>query len=246
MSESESPSPTGVGIPYFFYDIIGRILPGAFLIVGAIITFREHQLISWILDLAQNGIHIETGAATLILGLILTLFVGAAALTGSILASLAHVIDGWLWKLGHKITFENLLLFLNAGDVPSFREHFERHFGKIKPTDEAQFKGASILCSYYILGTSENLGVLAARHDAEALSSQSMVLASLILLIATLMRLCRSHEPLFLYWWLGVLTSVFIGASLTFNYHRKKKIYSRFGLYFASNETQKAAVPNFE
>jgi hypothetical protein len=246
MSESETPERTDIKIPFFFYDIIGRILPGSFLILGTIITFRGHTIFSWIAKKAEGEIKIETGVAALVLGVVVILFVGSSALVGMMLASVAHVILGWVWSRIHKLNFANMLKFLNTGDVPAFREHFERHFGNIDLEDPKQFKGASILCSYYVFCASQGLGTLAARHDAEALSAQSVVLASFILAMTTLTRLSHKDEVVFLHGWLVVLGSVFVGAVLTYDYHRKKKVYSRFGLYFASSEEEKVVTPTFE
>jgi hypothetical protein len=201
---------------------------------------------SWVAQKAQGEIKVETGAAALVLGGVVVIFAGFSAIAGTVLSSVAHVILEPIWGLVHKLNFDNLLKFLNARDVPVFREHFERHFGKIDSQDSKQFKGASVLCSYFVFCASQSLGTLSARHDAEGLSAQSMVLASLALCVTTLIRLRRGVDCAFLRGWLVVVGAIFLGSVLTYNYHRKKKVYSRFGLYFASSGEEKVAPPPFE
>lgn len=236
MSESESPSRTEVGIPYFFYDVIGRILPGGFLVFGVILSWKGLKFFNDIWNEVKQFHSIETGAATLVLGVGVLLFVNVSSLAGSMLASLAHESVGKFWERRRPLNLAGLNTFLGAAVLPLLQEQFKSQFHSDLTDNQGNLKGASNLCTYHLLKVAPKLGVISARHDAESLGAQSMVFSIVILIAISVLKLCLNPSDTFLKYWLAILAVGLIGYGYTFSYHRRKKLYGRFALYMVTNE----------
>jgi hypothetical protein len=84
---------------------------------------------------------------------------------------------------------------------------------------------ASCLCSHHVWTSSQHLGVLTSRWDAEALWSKSFLMASVVLAVWS----WHDHE-----WLLLVIFCLFsLGAFLSYRYHRRKQVFGRFHLLLA-------------
>lgn len=246
MADLESGKFT-VGIPYFFYDFIGRILPGAFLCLGTILTWYGTRCLYDLKDDIQRLPKVETGAAAFVLALGLLIFINVAALLGSMLASLAHHLVGKR-KFWQHLTLVGLWTWLGVphGASKCLQDKFRIQFGF--ELTESTFKSASNLCAYHLIGISPTLGTMSARHDAELLGAQSMVLAIAWMELLHMARwICcwRELKPHWLHGliWFLILSVSLVGFAWTFEHHREKKLYGRFALYLAG-ETASLSEPS--
>jgi hypothetical protein len=90
---------------------------------------------------------------------------------------------------------------------------------------------SSFLCAYYGWKINPNLGAMQGRWDSDLLVAHSFVLVSVALLAMGVVEGCIASFDLFLKVWLIVLVVILCGSFLAFKYHRKKRVYGRFGLF---------------
>ena len=230
---SEHSSGKGV-IPYFFYDVISFIIPGASLLIGGfLILFGKdwsEAVFNWFKSQTQ---HEESIAALSVLaGVAFLLFLGAASAIGFLLSSISyHLVDKLIWgKLliwpKSKLSFRGLMEFggSNQSNEKLVRV-YQKNFG-VKLNEVLEIDRASAVCEYYIWSHSQRLGVMASRFDAEKILCQSLALVSFLLLVESCI------------WWhssltiLGFLASL-LASSAAFDYHRKKRVYGRFQIFLA-------------
>jgi hypothetical protein len=126
---------------------------------------------------------------------------------------------------------DGLSKFLGIESIEFLKSQFQIQFGS-EPKDDS-LNQSSFLCAYYGWKVSPTLGAMQGRWDSDLLAAQSFVLVSLILiLVSTAEGLILSFD-LFLKVWLVVLVFILWGSCLAFSYHRKKRVYGRFGLFLA-------------
>src|SRR5947208_2680621 len=100
MPESDQGSKVVANIPFFFYDVIGRMFPGGFLILGACLSSRRF-LPLYCFDSLLNASklpEISLGFATLAFGLAVFLFAVSSSFLGFILAALSNVLVEKMWR----------------------------------------------------------------------------------------------------------------------------------------------------
>ncbi len=234
MPESDKAGPkVGADIPYFFYDIIARIIPGAFLIVGVILTWNGQILIPCVLGkLGKIGSsESSAGIITLLVTVCLLVFVCVSAFLGFLIASISNItiekgLFHW-WPLD----IAGLGAFLGLENINDLRQQFKKQFGS-EFADHA-INRSSFLCAYHVWKIDANLGAMTGRHDAELLAAQSVFMVGLVLVFAVVSKGIVYGFGSYLWNWLGSLALITIGACLTFQYHRKKRVYSRFALFLA-------------
>lgn len=231
MAESEavsSPSRIAGTIPLFFYDLIGRIVPGATLILGMMVYVKRDLLVNWFSGLQQ--VFPPSSTAGYAAAMILLVF-AIAHFCGVILASLSYLMIEHLWKrwfpLNLKTFAEHYELSL-SNDLP---KRFKHHFGV--SLDSGSVDRASALCAYYVWRKDSNMGLMTARTDAELLGARSLVLVSSILLVLPLFH-CWTGLPPFTWSWGGCLIVILCSSVLTFHYLREKRVFMRCALFLAS------------
>ncbi len=233
MGETNTASRVGVDIPYLFYDIIARIAPGAFLVVGVVLSLKDGALAlkAWSFFESSKACELSVGLVTLVVGAGVLIAAGVFSFLGFLLASLSNVVveqGMWHWW---PLSIAGLARFIGAESIASLVGQFRTEFGC--DFDDKSLNRASFLCSYYIWKMDPNLGAMTGRLDAELLASQSMVLVSLVLaVVAAVKGVIIGFTP-YLEIWLAVLILILISASLTFEYHRKKRVYGRYAMFLA-------------
>jgi hypothetical protein len=233
MPESEQQSAVVANIPFLFYDVIGRMFPGGFLIIGAFLSSLRF-LPFYCLDSCLKATKVSetsVGFATLVIGLAVLIFAVTASFLGFILAALSHVLVERIWRRCSPFNLDGLSKFLGIENVGFLKTQFQLQFGS-EPKD-GSLNESSFLCAYYGWKINPNLGTMQGRWDSDLLAAQSFVLVSVVLIVMAFVEGFIAGFELFLIVWLIVLAIILCGSCLAFNYHRKKRVYGRFGLFLA-------------
>jgi hypothetical protein len=156
-------------IPQLFYDVIGRIVPGATLLTSTLILFEGpkcalHHLGTWSED--SNGAGIPT--VLIILGNLLASHI-LASLIGGIWFRLYRVKYGWAGR-GEREMERKLKQSLNVSDFS------QKYMSKMKTTTE------KIACMYdYVLLQCPKAGARIAKLRAEQHMSGVLMIGYLLL-----------------------------------------------------------------
>lgn len=234
MPESERQDTVAPNIPFLFYDVIGRMFPGGFLIIGAFLSsLRLLPLCCFDYCLKViKGSETSVGFATLIIGLAVLIFAVTSSFLGFILAALSNVVvEKMIWRRCSPFDLKGLSKFLGIENIAFLKTQFQLQFGS-EPKD-GSLNESSFLCAYYGWKINPNLGTMQGRWDSDLLAAQSFVLVSAALFASTVFEGIIVGFDLFLLVWLIILAIILCGSCLAFNYHRKKRVYGRFGLFLA-------------
>jgi hypothetical protein len=216
-------------IPLFFYDLIGRIVPGAVLILGLLLYTRRDLLGDWF-DGLQKVFPKDSSAGYEVA--MLLLFFAFAYFCGVVLSSLSYMVVEWIWN-----RFRPL-------NLKTFAEHYGVSNGGLEKRLEAYFgvtlrdgslDRASALCAFYVWRKDIKLGIITARTDAELLGARSLVLVSLILLLVPFLH-SWTDGPMQRFAWGGCLALILVSTLLTYDYLRQKRVFMRCALFLASTE----------
>lgn len=233
-----------VNIPFLFWDVIGRVFPGGFLILGAAISW-SHFLPTYCFGNPSQLLtvtHISPALATLVVGVITLAFGITASFLGFILGALSNqVIEKWIWKSCSPLTTIGLANSLGINGIDELKARFRAQFGS--DLKEESLNESSFLCAYFGWRVNPTLGAMQGRWDADLLASQSFVLVTAMLLSMVALEWIIVGYDLFILLWTLLLIVIGIGSCLNFNYHRKKRVYGRFALFLAltNNEHRKGA-----
>lgn len=241
-------------IPHFFYDLIGRILPGAYLILGVLIILWQEDGISNSVPkyLFEPGVLDKaTGLLVMLLTVGLLLFLASAYLVGFLLGAVSYYVERFcnVWRpmtLDQLLESFNLSERIRAGLREAFRQQFS--FDLEGPDSGSSFREmteTSALCSYYVWAKNPNLGYMTSRWDAEALASRSVLVASLALFIIRLVQVLiwRHCTGLFKPGLLLVFFLIASGAACAYRFQRRKQIQGRFSLFQALHATSHKKAP---
>jgi hypothetical protein len=233
MSDSEQDSKVVANIPFLFYDVIGRMFPGGFLILGAALSsYRFLPL--YCFDPYLKGLKVSetsVGFATLIIGLAVLMFAAISTFLGFILAALSNVlVEKILWGK-RPFNLDGMSKFLGIENLETLKKRFLVQFGS-EPKN-GSLNESSFLCAYYGWRVNPGLGAMQGRWDSDLLAAQSFVLVSMLLSLMTIAEGWIVGFNLFIIVWLTTLVFIGLGSCLAFNYHRKKRVYGRFALYLA-------------
>ena len=221
MSELESlPEKVAGGIPYFFYDLFGRIVPGLFLIFGLCFVYRSKPCVKDLLSGAQTARIAEwVVGATIVLVLSFVL--------GFLLSDLSRF---FLWRFSHPVTLAKLRdLFGSASsDESSIEVAFKSYFGfglDFKSTQDTYLIYCGRLCEFVIVYRNSALDSVNVRVAAEELLSRSLVVASAPLSILALF----DHE-----WWIfGAYFGIAIVSFHSYLHYQRKAIREKFQMFLA-------------
>jgi hypothetical protein len=231
MPEEQQGSTVAANIPFLFYDVIGRMFPGGFLMIGACLSW-DHFLPLYCFDtyLKQTKIsETSVGFATLALSLAILVFAVTSTFLGFILAALSNLFVEKLMRYFSPYDLDGLRDFLGIENIAFLETQFLNQFGAM-PMDDS-LNDSSFLCAYYCWKFNPTLGAMQGRWDSDLLAAQSFVLVSAILIAMGAWEGRVVGLDLFLEVWLTVLVLIFCGSFLAFKYHRKKRVYGRFGLF---------------
>ncbi len=234
MAEAEQQTTVVTNIPFLFYDVIGRMFPGGFLILGTILSSQRFLPFYYFDCMLKQTEHSEMslGVASLFVGLGFLLFAATSTFLGFILAALSNLlIERQIWKRLWPLNLNGLSKFLGLENIKFLKSQFQVQFGS-EPKDDS-LNESSFLCAYYGWKVSPTLGAMQGRWDSDLLAAQSFVLVTLILILVSIAEGVSVGFDLYSKVWLIVLTLILWGSCLAFNYHRKKRVYGRFGLFLA-------------
>jgi hypothetical protein len=230
MAEPAAGSTFRPHIPFLFYDVIGRMMPGSYLILGAVLCWPAfiQGAVCFLKD--SHALGMSGGLAAVLIGTGLILFGFISSFFGFLLAPLSYlVVEQWLWRRS-PLNDSDLVKFLGIESASSLNERFKRQFGSERSKNS--LNRSSFLCAYYVWQTATALGEMQGRFDSDLLASQSFVLVSLFLFLVLLIEAIRGISTYVLVLLIAV---ILIGTAslLAFGYHRKKRVYGRFGIFLA-------------
>jgi hypothetical protein len=218
-------------IPLFFYDTIGRIIPGALLIIGVLAFCRRNSITDWPGPLDKVFPNDSTAGYSLA---VILLFLGLSYIAGILLAAWSFtVLENTFRKIPClKLNIKDLTKSLGGDQVHVLQSEYHKQFGHYFSGETIE--NASFLCSYYLWNKKSTLGLMSARGDAEALSGRSLTLVSIILFLLPVVTKIGSWGTCgFDYGWAIFMSFVVIGAMLSWNHQRKKRVYSRYAFFLA-------------
>ncbi len=243
-------------IPHFYYDLLGRILPGAYLMGGLLgILWNRPELQSARGQLPKVDFSKPDGSLLLLLTVGSLIFISSAYLVGFIFGALSYFVER-IWGYLSPMKLDKLLESsgVSKGQEDQLKEMFKDQFhfdlddvdgkqdggGNSKVSPSKRLTETSSLCSYYVWAHAPNLGTMTSRWDAENLASRSVFAASLILTLSRLIQMAArcfyrsevgSFTPLIVFSLFG------IAAYFQYRFQREKQIQGRFSLFQAFRTT---------
>lgn len=187
-------------IPHFWFDVIGRMVPGAFLLAG-MLEMRSTPL----LGIDVTTLLKQSGTA-LVIALLLS--VAAAYLVGFLLGAVSYWVIEWTTDSCKPIKLENI--------PPRVRHFAEASLGQVDARRIRDF------CGNFIWTHPEavQIAVITSKRDAETLASRSVALAALCLAATNG---CRGRWGHVL-----VLLLIFGAACLSFGHYHRRSFDTRF------------------
>jgi hypothetical protein len=222
---SELPEKIVSIIPYFFYDLFGRIIPGLYLFCGLVLEFRaSDQLHGFLLQVHDARI------TEWILGSWLIL---VASFVAGILLS---VFSRRLWHSVPFVTLEELRGHFGSGaDTESALEKaFFQYFGfslNQKDFKKKYIVYCSRICHHAVASRHSILDTVMVRIEAEELLSRSLTIANIALFIVSVCRL------LFLNLWRSewIPAAAFLILAVvsfeSFRHYHPKAVRERFQMF---------------
>ena len=225
---TDAPQKVAGLIPYFFYDLYGRILPGLFLLCGLLAEF-------WNVLPAQTlkkGIH-NVSASEWIVGVAVTL--AACFVAGLLLSEITRLT---VWKLQRvPVSISELREHFGSGkdEVSVIERAFESHFDfrLDRPGKGGRYLiYCGRLCEFVVINQSPAMDAVAVRVAAEELLSRSLLAASVILFLCSLIPLLCSFPPFCLWVTIGYLLIAVLSFS-SYRHYNRKAILEKFQSFLA-------------
>jgi len=122
--DSGSPERVGGLIPHFFFDLIGRIVPGAFLLLSSyVLVDPQLELLGRTKDLFKDFPFLGSAA-------VLLAFVAAGYFVGLLLGAISYVIEH-VWARWKPLTIGNVWSRFgsSAQELARLKEVFYSEFG---------------------------------------------------------------------------------------------------------------------
>jgi hypothetical protein len=222
MGENELPEAGGAGgiVPHFYYDILGRIVPGVYLLVAC----------HWLIQLGGKAPSLGN---SLSLTAIVTTAV-AAYLTSFVIGPVSYLLFDWLIRF-------------DKNDVNEIKDILDKNgiahpVGGQKKDIHDSFVTQSELCGYTLWLRAPQLAIICSRWDAEAFTARQIGTITIILFGITAWMTFSGNRPD--HAWIALVLGVFVTVSSAqhFRYSRRKAILARFRMLAqASQETMRAA-----
>ena len=209
-------------IPHFWFDAIGRIVPGAFLLTGLLGEYYGDQLVSNFKSSQFTILKALLADSAVLLLVGLFSFIVAAYLTGFLLGSLSYWCVEWV--------FDRFWPF-NMNDVPQSIHELLKRRGKLpcgsnKRALHRQIVRARNFCGNFLWTQPKALQIalLISRWDAEALASRSIALAAMGLLAWDM----TFHGKRWLSLSRALLLLTLVAAITSFRHYRRRSLDTRF------------------
>lgn len=228
MAEDGSATKLGISIPYLFYDLIARSLPGALFILGLLFTFGSSLqtcgTLRWVRQIDFNE---QSGALSVaILGLIVFAFLAISSFVGFLLLSISVFVIEKPFGCFFPLNGTRLRTYLGTGNISRLQREFRNDFGFELTEDSHELARASFLCAYALWIRSPNLARMSGRFDSDLAAAQSTAFVTLALMALSWISFDTR--------WFVMLAFVFAASLLTFEYLRKKRVFGRYALYLAT------------
>lgn len=211
-------------IPNFWFDLIGRVVPGSYLIFGLFALGWDAAPANWVRKYLAE--YETVGPAV---GLVL--FLLAAYFAGLLLGALGHGPAQWLVLRWRQLNL-NLL-------SASTRDMLRRRFIPCETSKIAygskQVRNARDYCSLFIWNRKPELAVLFSRWDAEALAGSSIAWTSLLLFVICVFRKNWNSLTIVL------LALIFLGGALQCWHSSRKAIDARMEMYSVIHDNSMAS-----
>ncbi len=223
MAYDEMPKPEGVGgiVPHFYYDLLGRIVPGLYLIVAGY----------WLLQLRGNPPALgEPLSAIAIIVVVLM-----AYLVSFVIGPCSHWCFDWLCRFNKKDISDEVKQVLDRNKIshPTEDDKGNLHKSLVKQSE---------LSVYTLWLRAPQLAIICSRWDAEAFAARQIGMVTIILFAVTtgLMLNCRPPNHATTVLFLSVVTTAL--SAVQFRYSRRKAVLARFRMLSrALSETAKSA-----
>jgi hypothetical protein len=241
------PSAGQVGgiIPHFYFDVIGRILPGTFFIIGLAFLLLPASALDEFKCSVLPPVREESGTYLIFAGTVcifgLALF---SYIVGSLLGAVSHFLFERCRTMDCRDVFSNIR-GKSCKDSPHpieeiINQHLKKHFGVefLNPrTDENEklkhesLADLSKLCTYYVWQKNVNLGQMTTRWDAENLGNRNIMFGAgaLALTRAVQMLWCHDQHPAFLL----IMALITVFAIRQNEYLRRTQVFGRFLLFLS-------------
>lgn len=245
-----TPFVTRIGgvIPWFFFDVIGRIVPGAYLI--AMVTWGTHDLFELKTLINKPGKDVLDFATSFLLLLIASYFLGF------LLGPISWGLEKLFWRSPWSIAKVCKWYGLSEETVAPVEQCIETHLRfsiaekKQDPktedpktedsktrdlkTEDQRIRSASRLCQFFVYDASYQLGLLSTRWDAEALAARNTMAASLVALILSPILTPHLYHPVFRgIYFAFVSVGIYFLSAFVYDYHREKQLMGKFDLFLA-------------
>lgn len=237
MATTPSVARIGGIIPWFFFDAIGRIVPGMYLIAVVLLGSLDTNQLKTLLTLPLGGV---VGFATsLLLLLIAAYFLGFVL--GPISWGLEKLVWGLILRSRWSLAKVRELYGLSPQTPAPVEKCIEDHLcfpivkkeEKLTPkTEDQRIRSASRLCQFFVYDASYQLGLLSTRWDAEALAARNIMAASLV---ACLFPFVTQHawRPIVSLYLILTIAVILLLSALVYHYHRKKTVMGKLDLFLA-------------
>ena len=226
----ELPQKAGGVVPYFFYDLYGRILPGLFLLCGFIAVWSHRNV-----ELASRVAEAIKGASALGWGVALLGVVAVSFLVGFLLSEVTRITLWRFKKVPSTLGKWREHFGEESGERSSIGAAFEAYFGfrlDLESKNEKYLIYCARLCEFAVAIESPPLDAVATRVAAEELLSGSLFWASVFLAVANAWALS----------WLLLVYLVLAGLSYgSYDHYREKGIREKFQMFLAVTKSKRVA-----
>jgi hypothetical protein len=225
MSELESlPEKVVSVVPYFFYDLFGRILPGLFFLCGVFLAWRHGSRVQWFLEQAQRA----RAAEWVVGGVIL---VAGCFLSGFLLSTVSQVL--WVPRIPVSLATLRDHFGSPATEESSIETAFRAHFGfrlDHSSKEKTYLVYCSRLCQLAVASLHPALDSQSRRVESEELLSRSLCAASIILLLVSA---ARGQ-------WTACIAYVVIAllSFLSYRHYRAKGFREKFQMFLVLFRTE--------
>ena len=213
MAEAKVPDVAGLSsiVPHFRSELIGRIAPGMYLLLGGY----------WIIKIIKfkGEAPSLTAAPSFATMVVAVLF---AYVVGLIIGPLSHFVFDWLLPFGRFKATNTPRVVLkaleqNGWELPSTTLPKRQWNKRIRSLSEQS--------AYLLWQRAPLLALMTSRWDAEAFAARQFGMATIILMAVmawTLQGAVKGHEPMFI-----ILAGIVFFCYLQFRYSRRRSILSR-------------------
>jgi hypothetical protein len=190
MAEDSAGSPlisqVGGIIPHFYFDLIGRVVPGGLFLIGlGVLYFPDGLHTFWCMFVPpidkDSGAYLIFAATLSLLALSLVGYI-----VRSLLGTISYIVFESRWrKIGMFPVLDAATVFHKSFPLrDALQKRFRHHFGEnFADQPFGNLTDYSRLCSYFVWAKNVNLGQMTARWDAEALAGRNVLFGATALLL---------------------------------------------------------------